>query len=183
MKKIIFFFISLISCTYIQTKAQSSLKKSNVIRLGTEYGGWTIPENFLTENSICYCAGAGEDISFDVALVENYSCDVYTIDPTPRAIKHFNYIKDAIKAGQPAYINNSDLAYKIDPLKIDNLHLLPIGLWDSNTTLKFYQPQNPAHVSHSILNLQKTEEYFEAECKKLSTIMGELGHTYIDLLK
>ena len=37
--------------------------------LGTNYGGWYIPENILlNNNSIIYSAGVGEDISFDLLL-------------------------------------------------------------------------------------------------------------------
>ena len=28
-------------------------------RLGTDYGGWTVPVDLLNENSICYCVGVG----------------------------------------------------------------------------------------------------------------------------
>ena len=58
---------------------------ADLITIGTEYGGWTIPANYLTESSICYLAGAGEDISFDVGIVEKYGCQVLLFDPTPRA--------------------------------------------------------------------------------------------------
>ena len=40
-------------------------------RIGTNYDGWTIPENILNEDSIIYCIGIGEDISFDIGLMEN----------------------------------------------------------------------------------------------------------------
>ncbi|HML19507.1 MAG TPA: hypothetical protein PKD74_02920, partial [Candidatus Dependentiae bacterium] len=40
------------------------------IRLGSKYGGWVIPDKYITETSLCYCVGAGEDISFDLELIE-----------------------------------------------------------------------------------------------------------------
>ena len=43
--------------------------------------------------------------------------------------------------------------------------------------------QDPSHVSHSLVNLRRTTEYFEAECKCLRTLMRELEHDHIDLLK
>src|SRR5262245_47478917 len=57
-----------------------------LIRLGTRYGGWTIPDRVLGADSICYCVGVGEDISFDLDLVRRYGSTVYAFDPTPRAI-------------------------------------------------------------------------------------------------
>src|SRR5712692_3232196 len=62
-----------------------------LLRLGTVYGGWIIPANSgLSADSVCYSAGAGEDISFDCALIERFYCQVRVIDPTPRAITHFD---------------------------------------------------------------------------------------------
>ena len=64
-------------------------------RFGTEYGGFYYPKNLdgLDSNSIIYCVGAGEDISHDIVLAKKLDSKVYIIDPTPRAIKHCNYIK------------------------------------------------------------------------------------------
>ena len=50
-------------------------------RLGTHYGGWIIPENILDSTSICYLAGAGEDISFDCCLAQQYGCRIRIVDP------------------------------------------------------------------------------------------------------
>ena len=48
---------------------------------------------------------------------------------------------------------------------------------------RFYVPANPRHISHSIENIQFTSEYFEADCRRLSSVMAELDHDRIDLLK
>jgi len=63
------------------------------------------------------------------------------------------------------------------------LSFLPIGVWDEDTELRFFAPVNPAETSHSVFDLQGTGNYFLAECRKLSSIMHELGHDHIDLLK
>jgi hypothetical protein len=60
---------------------------------------------------------------------------------------------------------------------------VPIGVWDKDTQLRFYSPANPQETSHSVFDLHGTGKYFTAECQKLSTIMKELGHDHIDLLK
>ncbi len=49
--------------------------------------------------------------------------------------------------------------------------------------MRFYAPRNSAHVSHSIVNLQKTQDYFEAECRTIGTLMHEFNHETITLLK
>ena len=130
-------------------------------RLGTAYGGWNIPVQSLREGSICYCIGAGEDITFDLELVKSFGAIVYCYDPTPRAVSH---VESAI-AG------------------LSNYRFFNVGIWDENRTMKFFGPQDPTHVSHSIVNLQGTDHYFEAECKTLATVLQENGHTAPDLLK
>lgn len=130
-------------------------------KLGGDYGGWIVPTSLLSPSSICYCAGIGEDITFDRALIERFGCWVYAFDPTPRALK---YVQN--HAGD-----------------LERFHLIPVGLWSKDTTLNFYAPVDPRHVSHSLVNLCGTTWSFEAECKCLRTLMCELEHDHIDLLK
>jgi FkbM family methyltransferase len=130
-------------------------------KLGSEYGGWVLPTDLLHSDSICYCAGVGEDVSFDLELIRRFSCTVFAFDPTPRAKTYV----ERVAGNNPKY------------------RFYDVGLWSSDCKLKFYGPRNPTHVSHSILNLQCTSQYFEAECKRVSTIAKELGHDHIDLLK
>lgn len=132
-----------------------------MIKLGTDYGGWYIPENVLDDYSICYCVGCGEDISFDLELIKKYNCTVVGLDPTPRAI---DYVIKHTKT-------------------IQNYFFHGIGLWDEKTTLKFYEPKNKEHISHSFLNLQKTESYIEVEVDTLLNIMDMHNHKKIDLIK
>ena len=54
--------------------------------LGSWYGGWTIPVGALTRTSIVYSFGLGEDVSFDLALIERFGCVVHAFDPTPVAV-------------------------------------------------------------------------------------------------
>src|SRR5665647_2667756 len=53
-------------------------------KFGTEYGGYTIIPN-LSEKSIVYSVGIGEDISFDLALIKKFHCNIYAFDPTPKS--------------------------------------------------------------------------------------------------
>ena len=131
------------------------------VKLGSDYGGWTVPTGWLTRDDICYCAGVGEDITFDLGLIGAFGCHVYAIDPTPRAVEHVR--KNA--QDQP------------------NFHFEQVGLWNEDTTQRFYAPANPKHVSHSVMNLQKTGTYFEAECVRVSTLLARNGHENISLLK
>jgi len=128
-------------------------------RLGSDYGGWWVPSRMLGRNSICYLAGVGEDVTFDLALTQRFGCEVWALDPTPRSI---------------------EFAKSIDEPKF---HFLPVGLWSEDADLRFYEPKNPEHVSHSVTNLQGTDRYFTAPCRSVRSIMADLGHTHLDLLK
>jgi len=59
----------------------------DLVRLGSRYGGWWVPKSVLTPAAVAYCAGAGEDITFDLALLE-HGLRVTTFDPTPRAVSY-----------------------------------------------------------------------------------------------
>ena len=73
--------------------------------------------------------------------------------------------------------------YCINSSDFKNITFHRIGLWNNNQIIKFYSPKNIEHISHSAVNLQKTERYFEAEVKSLSTIKTTLEINKIDLLK
>ncbi|OIO72657.1 MAG: hypothetical protein CO186_05590 [Zetaproteobacteria bacterium CG_4_9_14_3_um_filter_49_83] len=133
----------------------------DLVRLGTDYGGWHVPTLLMKADSICYCVGVGADASFDFCLVSEFGARVFSFDPTPRAIE---------------YMKSSEY-------NSEKLHFFPVGVWDENTELRFYSPANKEQTSHSAFDLHGTNDYFTAQCKKLSTIMSELGHSHIDLLK
>jgi FkbM family methyltransferase len=154
-------------------------------RIGTPYGGWIIPKGWLTADSVCYLAGAGEDVSFDAGIAAQYGCRVDIFDPTPRAVAHVEALKTGISTGQPAPCQFFDTGhYPAYPAEVaDLLHIHPYGLWDKTETLRFYAPSDQAHVSHSIVNLQKTEHFIEVPVRRLSEAMQALGHQHLDLLK
>jgi len=170
----------------LRKKPQIGLdRKVPVIALGTHYGGWKVPEGYLDKKSICYFAGAGIDISFDVEVARKFGTHVYIIDPTPVARQHFDTLVERTKNGEKLEINRSrDLFYSIETETLKLLHFVDLGLWSSDTTLKFFEPGNSkTMVSHSVVNLHKTEAYFEAEVVKVATLMKKLGHTRVDFLK
>ena len=79
--------------------AQARPSVAEVLRLGTEYGGWTIVDNPLLRNSWVVLCGAGEDISFDLALQATYQCNIVIVDPTPCAVDHFQGVLSSAQKG------------------------------------------------------------------------------------
>jgi len=161
------------------------LSPEKLIRLGTIYGGWNIPRTLtLPEGSICYLAGAGEDISFDCALVRIFKCSARVVDPTPRAIRHFDELHRSVTSNIKFPINASDTDfYDLSRDDLPRLCFLPYGLAGNDAVQRFYYPSNAEHVSCSTVNLQKTTEFFSAQCYRLATVMAMQGDTHIDLLK
>ena len=155
-----------------------------LLRLGTDYGGWWVPKHGLGPTDLVISAGAGEDISFDIDVARRFGCKIVVMDPTPRAITHFETTAKAIEAGAKAPINNSDTAfYEADADDLARITYRPWGLWVENTTLHFHAPRNPASVSHSIGNLQDREDGFEAPCVTLDEALSREGHERLTILK
>ena len=131
------------------------------MRHGTAYGGWTICPAVLTETSIVYSFGVGEDISFDLSLIEHYGLSVHAFDPTPRAI---------------TWVRSRPLP--------DRFHFHDFGVSDYDGTANFYPPENPAHISHTMLTPAHSIGHpIIAPVRRVRSIMGELGHDRIDVLK
>ncbi len=151
--------------------------------IGTSYGGWTVPMSAVVPGSIAVCVGAGEDISFDVEL-NNSGMSVFTLDPTPRAKKHVREVLDGAAEGQVVPIANSPSEhYDLRRFEITRHRFLDFGVSDENKTMRFWESKNPAHVSHSIVNLQHTDRYFDAKCIRLQTLCDECKIELIQILK
>lgn len=139
-------------------------------RLGTDYGGWYVPIAMLKPGAVAICAGAGEDISFDVEL-NRRGLNVFTADPTPRAREHVKRVLAAAATGANVGINSSTTEFydltSFDPAR---LHLMEVGLWKADEVQRFFKPRDAGHVSHSIANLQHTEDGFDARCVTLRSL-------------
>ncbi|TKA11616.1 FkbM family methyltransferase [Actinacidiphila oryziradicis] len=133
--------------------------RGDMERLGSHYGGWWIPTGLLSQDAVVYAAGVGEDVTFDLALIERFGCKVWAMDPTPRSIAF------AERIAEPRW------------------NFLPFGLWKEDTTVHFHPPADSAHVSHSVTEVRGIGPGFDAQCRTLTTLMATLGHDRIDLLK
>ena len=155
---------------------------------GTIYGGWWLPGALkLHANSTVISAGAGEDISFDLAIQSEFGCTVEILDPTERALIHFEEIQNYYKPNFPGFTGNiqNDYEFWINPLKpnFNKIIFNNFGLAEKNSIVKFYRQINPAYVSQSILPDMFGTDYTIANMKRLGTHMKEKGLQQIDILK
>lgn len=132
---------------------------AHAIFLGTEYGGYAVLPALLSRESVVYSAGLGEDISFDLELIERVGCTVHGFDPTPRSA---------------AWLASRTLP--------ESFVFHPYGFADFDGSASFAPPQNPAHVSHTLLEAQPGERV-SFPVRRFQSVLRELGHASIDLLK
>jgi FkbM family methyltransferase len=129
--------------------------------LGSPYGGWTICPSKISPESIVYSFGIGHDISFDLSLIERFGMRVHAFDPTPGSLQ---------------WLDSQTLPQEL------SIH--DFGLADFDGTARFSPPENPEHISHTILDRPPTAaKSIEVTVLRLETIMNRLGHRKIDLLK
>lgn len=154
-----------------------------LVRIGTSYGGWFVPERVIVPGEVAVCAGAGEDITFDVDL-NRRGMQVLTVDPTPRAARHVREVLEGAARGAAVAIDGAaDRRYDFQGFDTGRFTFLELGLADKDATLRFWAPSNPEHVSHSIANLQNTGEYFDAQCVRLETLCRAQSVDAIAILK
>ena len=159
-----------------------------MIRLGTNYGGWILPsDNILQSNSIIYSAGVGEDISFDIKLQSKYDCSIYLIDPTKKAIKHFDECKKYFSDKNFTFTGGIQNDY-YNEIKNENpnfkkFNYIDKGLWNKKDILKFYKQDNENYVSQSLINGMFSNNYELVNVFSIKDMMQEYNHTHIDLVK
>lgn len=123
------------------------------------------------EPYIIYSAGIGDQINFELDLLKilkekGIRAELYAIDPTPKSLE---------------FLATQDLP--------DNFHVLPYALSGKNETLHFALPQTEGWVSGSCANVKNDERCLDfkntisVEGRTITSIMKELNHERIDLLK
>lgn len=139
------------------------VRKYTSVFLGTEYGGFNVVVPKKQKKMVVYSFGVGEDLSFSKDMIERFNAEVYAFDPTPKAIK---------------FVSENELCSN------PKFHFYPYGLSDKNGREKFYLPVDDGYVSGSIIdhNELKAESIY-VEMRSLKTIIRQLGHKKVDILK
>ncbi|MCG9914728.1 MAG: hypothetical protein MH112_00010 [Phenylobacterium sp.] len=146
--------------------------QSALIKLGTGYGGWVIAEPLPgADKRYALLCGAGEDVSFDISLQQSIDINCVIIDPTPRAIDHWQSLLESINSDEPLAINSSPTDfYDLIGVDFSKIHYAPYAVWIRNEDLKFWSPRNPKHVSFSAANIQNTNDYVLVPGKTLEAL-------------
>jgi len=165
--------------SYLQFKLQNK-------SIGKEFDGSSprIPQGIINSQSVVYSFGAGEDIRYEYVLCAATNCEMHIFDPTPRSIEHYKLCQDVLYnnvqpfedqrfgRGDPNYFE-SILASKTNNELKDKMNYHSIALYDCEDTFKFYYPKNRNHVSLSIDNMQKTNEFIELPTKSIDQIIKD----------
>lgn len=132
-----------------------------VLGLGTPYGRHVCYPRPLGPDSVVYSFGVGEDVSFDLGLMETFGLRVHAFDPTPRSVAWVE------SQGLPAgFVMNA------------------VGVAGTDGEATFSPPKDPTHVSHTLLEGAETRDRaITVPVRRLSTLMTERGHTHLDVLK
>jgi FkbM family methyltransferase len=159
-----------------------------MLKLGTEYGGWAVPKDMvLGKNSTVISVGVGEDISFDLLLNAHFNCDIILVDPTSRAVRHVEEIREFYNTKVWKFSGNIQADYKrhIENLNVDfrKFKYIEKALWNSETALRFYKQTNPNYVSQTLIPDMYGNNYDEVPTTTLRNIMDANSLSSVDMIK
>lgn len=167
----------------IQLARPAGATGASLLRLGSEYGGWTLMDDPALRGATVISAGLGEDASFDIELAARYGARVLIVDPTPRALTHLEAIHAAIAAGRtvrhrdyvPGGAQPLD-AYALEAVRAEQLVAVPAALWRETGRMTFHPPADPRHVSHSLVPaMADGAAGLEVETRRLSEVAAAGG--------
>lgn len=128
--------------------------------MGNDGAAFAILPETLNATSVVYSFGIGTDISFDLALIRRFGLQLHAFDPTPRSRQ---------------WLSSQTLP--------PEFHVHEYGVADIDGEIRFAEPKSPTHVSYTSVAREGLEQTVTAPVRRLGSIMQELGHTRLDLLK
>lgn len=125
--------------------------------------GWMVCSERIPRGGLVYSFGVGANVSWDVAMIEQFGVEVHAFDPTPESI---------------AWIARQRLPAAF--------HFHDFGIAAFDGELRFYPPKKPGRMHYT----QDRQKYHRpdqppiaGQVRRLSTIAQRLGHSRIDVLK
>jgi FkbM family methyltransferase len=129
-------------------------------KYGEPNSDWVFSPSFISSNSRILSFGVGENLSYENELISRFNCIIDVFDPTPKSIAWFRN-------------HNSNKSIVMHEYGISNI----------DGHLEFMPPDNPAHVSHTVIQGVYKTAPMRFAVSKLSTILDKLQISYIDILK
>jgi FkbM family methyltransferase len=147
--------------SWFRAKARATLdglfcsSSPDVKRLGDDGSGWVIHTRPMPQ--VCYCAGVGNDMTFELELAKVAERPVLVFDPSPTGLRTMATTECA------------------------NLRFFPVGMAAETGTFEFSPPDDLAEGSYSVA--REGKEKLSFQCWSLATIMQKNGDSAIDMLK
>jgi FkbM family methyltransferase len=132
-----------------------------IVSLGTEYGAWKIPDGILDRDSVCYCVGAGADISFDIEVIRRFGVNVRCFDP----VEAFERSARTSAAGE------------------ERFSFLRVAITTRDGPLQMQMHHEQESESVSAAGLYDSAAWVEVPGRTIPSLMSEFGDDRIDLLK
>lgn len=133
---------------------------------GDRSGVWTVWHEPLSATSVVYSFGVGDNLAWELALIERFGLQVWAFDPTPASV-----------------------AWAARQTLPEQLHFHAVGLAGHDGTLRFTLPNRGSRFNFrpSAASTASTStsaaEVVEAPVARLATLLSKHGHRAIDVLK
>jgi FkbM family methyltransferase len=127
-------------------------------------GDWCICPVGISQESIVYSFGVGDDVAFDQGLIEKFGLTVFAFDPTPASI---DWVNDQLLPG--------------------NFHFFPYGLSDRSGTLKLFpRARRNGKASSMFTSVEcgySDNECIEIQAYRLQDTLKMMNHDRVHILK
>jgi FkbM family methyltransferase len=150
-----------------QTIRHQRLRRANVLddtlHRPTKVGDWALWTDPLDAHGVVYSFGVGDNVAWDLAMIERFGVTVHAFDPTPASIAWV-----ARQALPPQFVFHD------------------IGISNFDGELPFYPPRKAGstHFSQERRGgLIDRQQPVLGQVRRLATILRQLGHTRLDVLK
>tara|TARA_B100000686_G_scaffold345744_1_gene430906 strand:- start:2624 stop:3211 length:588 start_codon:yes stop_codon:yes gene_type:complete len=118
-----------------------------------------VPE--VLTGGVVYSAGVGNNIAWDLAMIEHHQVELHAFDPTPRSVR---------------WIGEQELP--------SGFHFHPLGVGAIDGSQAFSEPKPERKFNYTRADLGDPEDkVVQCEVRRLNTLRQELGHQEIDILK
>jgi FkbM family methyltransferase len=128
-------------------------------RAGARSGVWTVCDRHLGPDSVVYSVGVGDNVAWDLAMIERFGVTVHAFDPTPASVRW------VARQALPA-----------------SFRFHPVGLAARDGVAYFRAPRRRDGFNFTPARAGDTDA-IAAPVRRLSTLMAELGHRHVDVLK